>query len=89
MRGHRYFQEHTPLIRRRLRGGDAVHPPLRVGVLPICLGNATKVVELLMDHDKEYIAELLLGKRTDTQDLSGEVIAERDTAGITEEAVRS
>ncbi|MBQ3898490.1 MAG: tRNA pseudouridine(55) synthase, partial [Lachnospiraceae bacterium] len=35
--------------------------PDAVGVLPICLGNGTKVVELLMDHDKEYVAELLLG----------------------------
>jgi tRNA pseudouridine55 synthase len=63
--------------------------PGAVGVLPICLGNATKVVELLMDHDKEYVAELLLGKRTDTQDISGNVISDKDTAGITEESVRS
>ena len=48
--------------------------PDAVGVLPICLGNATKVVELLTDHDKEYVAELLLGVSTDTQDISGRVI---------------
>ncbi len=48
--------------------------PDAVGVLPVCLGNATKVVELLTDHDKEYVAELLLGVSTDTQDISGRVI---------------
>ena len=49
--------------------------PDATGVLPVCLGNATKVCELLTDHDKEYVAEMLLGTRTDTQDVSGKVIA--------------
>lgn len=40
------------------------------GVLPVCLGNATKLVDLIADRDKEYIAVLRLGIRTDTQDLS-------------------
>ncbi len=48
--------------------------PLAVGVLPVCIGNGTKLVELLADHDKEYIAELILGIATDTQDISGKVI---------------
>ncbi len=58
--------------------------PDAMGVLPICLGNATKVVELLMDHNKEYVAELLLGVRTDTQDISGEVLERADTGNIRE-----
>lgn len=45
--------------------------PDAVGVLPVCLGNATKLCELLTDHDKEYVAQLLLGIATDTQDISG------------------
>lgn len=44
------------------------------GVLPVCLGKATKVCDLLTDKDKEYKAVLLLGQATDTQDISGEVI---------------
>ena len=61
--------------------------PEATGVLPICLGNATKVVELLMDHDKEYIATLQLGIKTDTQDTTGEILEEKSTEGITEDKV--
>ena len=63
--------------------------PDATGVLPVCLGRATKVCELLTDHDKTYEALLLLGKTTDTQDISGEVLVERDPGDLTEEEVRS
>ena len=63
--------------------------PDATGVLPVCLGRATKVCELLTDHDKTYEALLLLGKTTDTQDISGEVLEERDPSDLTEEEVRS
>lgn len=63
--------------------------PNATGVLPVCLGRATKVCELLTDHDKTYEALLLLGKTTDTQDISGEVLEERDPGDLTEEEVRS
>jgi tRNA pseudouridine55 synthase len=45
------------------------------GVLPVCLGRATKVIEYLMDKDKAYHAVLRLGIETDTQDASGKVLA--------------
>jgi len=48
--------------------------PSAVGVLPICLGNATKAIEFMIDKDKVYRAELTLGVATDTQDSSGKVI---------------
>lgn len=60
--------------------------PEAVGVLPICLGNGTKVVELLMDHDKEYVAELLLGIKTDTQDITGEIIKDYPKLDLLTEA---
>ena len=41
------------------------------GVLPVCLGNATKLVDLIADRDKEYVAVMKLGVTTDTGDLSG------------------
>lgn len=63
--------------------------PDATGVLPVCLGRATKVCELLTDHDKTYEALLLLGKTTDTQDISGEVLEERDPGNLTEEEIRS
>lgn len=57
------------------------------GVLPVCLGKATKVCDLLTDKDKEYKAVLLLGKETDTQDISGEVINESEV-NVSEDEVR-
>ena len=62
------------------------------GVLPVCLGKATKVCELLADWDKTYRAILLLGQVTDTQDVSGEILETREvTASIKEvyEAIQS
>lgn len=50
--------------------------PMAVGVLPICAGRATGAVEFLMEKDKYYRAELTLGITTDTQDASGEILAE-------------
>jgi len=58
------------------------------GVLPICLGNATKVCDLLQDKDKEYEAVLLLGFRTDTQDMTGTVLEESEVA-VTEKEVET
>ena len=55
------------------------------GVLPVCLGKATKVCDLLTDKDKEYKAVLLLGKETDTQDISGEILNEREVTVSKEE----
>lgn len=58
------------------------------GVLPVCLGKATKVCDLLTDKDKEYRAVLLLGVETDTQDISGEVLNEREVS-VSEEEVKN
>jgi tRNA pseudouridine55 synthase len=59
--------------------------PLAAGVLPVCIGNATKAIEYLMDKDKLYRAELTLGISTDTQDSSGKIISERDVNGTDDE----
>ena len=56
------------------------------GVLPVCLGKATKVCDLLTDKDKEYKAVLLLGQATDTQDVTGEVV-NTASVDVTEEEV--
>ena len=57
------------------------------GVLPVCLGNATKVCDMLTDRDKEYRAVMLLGIDTDTQDTTGKVLARGETDGITPEQI--
>ena len=58
------------------------------GVLPVCLGKATKVCDLLTDKDKEYRAVLLLGQETDTQDISGEVL-NASSVDVSEDEVRA
>lgn len=50
--------------------------PAATGVLPICIGKATKAADMLTATDKQYIAEMVLGMITDTQDAEGEVLAE-------------
>ena len=57
------------------------------GVLPVCLGKATKVCDLLTDKDKEYKAVLLLGQETDTQDVSGTILDQAEVM-VTEDEVR-
>jgi len=62
--------------------------PMCTGVLPICIGTATRVTEYLDLDFKTYRCTLLLGKVTDTQDIWGEVLEEKSTGGITEAQVR-
>ncbi len=52
--------------------------PEATGVLPVCLGNGTKLCDMLADRNKEYIAGLLLGVTTDTQDITGQVLAQKE-----------
>ena len=61
--------------------------PDATGVLPVCLGSGTKLCDMLTDKDKEYVAELLLGVETDTQDITGEILCER-TPVADEEFIR-
>ena len=51
--------------------------PIAQGVLVLCIGKATKLVDIITANDKEYIAEVKLGILTDTLDLEGNVIEER------------
>ena len=50
--------------------------PAAAGVLPICIGRATRLFDYLVDKEKEYIAEIRFGAETDTEDACGTVIAE-------------
>ena len=61
--------------------------PDATGVLPICVGKATKVCDLLTDKDKTYRAVMRLGVVTDTQDMTGKVLCRREV-NVTEASVR-
>ena len=60
--------------------------PIATGVLVVCVGSATKLVSLLTNHDKEYIATVELGKLTDTLDSTGNLIKE-ENVNITKEKI--
>ena len=55
------------------------------GVLPVCLGKATKLCDLLTDKTKTYQAVMLLGQETDTQDTTGEILAQYPVNAMEEE----
>lgn len=57
------------------------------GVLPVCLGRATKLCDMLTDKDKTYETVLLFGKATDTQDITGKVLEDKDTSCLAESSV--
>jgi len=63
--------------------------PIATGVLPICLGQGTRVVEFLVDATKVYQAEIELGVSTDTYDATGEITYQGDPSGISREQVES
>lgn len=68
------------LVKKALKSKKAGHTgtldPNANGVLPICLGKATKVVQFIMHLPKTYVAKMRLGIRTDTQDADGKIISE-------------
>lgn len=76
------------IVKQKKIGHTGTLDPDAEGVLPVCLGKATKLCDLLTDKDKTYQAVLLLGKTTDTQDTSGQVLEEQKTDGLTEDKVR-
>jgi len=51
------------------------------GVLPVCIGRATKIADYIMADDKEYITDVILGTATDTQDASGEILERKPFIG--------
>lgn len=63
--------------------------PAAAGVLPMCLGTATKACELLTDKGKEYETVLLLGVETNSEDATGEIISVGDVSNITDEDIIS
>jgi len=59
--------------------------PTATGVLPVCLGQGTRIVEFLVDATKAYRAQIELGVATDTYDASGNITCKKDPSGISQE----
>lgn len=76
------------ILKQKKVGHTGTLDPDAEGVLPVCLGQGTKLCEMLTDKNKTYRAVLLLGRKTDTQDISGKVLEEQ-TVLAGEEEVRA
>ncbi len=61
--------------------------PIATGVLPVCFGQSTKIVQFLIDFTKTYFTEIQLGVTTDTYDSEGKVLKQGSITGITREKV--
>ena len=75
------------ILKTRKLGHTGTLDPDAVGVLPVCIGRATKACDMLTDRSKVYEAVLRLGVTTDTEDMSGQVLTE-NPVDVTEEQVR-
>ncbi len=75
------------LCRERRVGHAGTLDPLASGVLPVCVGKATRVVEYLMEHSKKYRAEVEFGVVTDTGDAEGQITKRGDAAAVDANAV--
>lgn len=75
------------ICKQKKIGHTGTLDPQATGVLPVCLGSGTKLCDMLTEKDKEYVAELLLGVETDTQDMTGRVTA-TSPVKLSEEEVR-
>lgn len=81
------------LVKRLYNAKKAGHTgsldPIATGMLPLCFGEATKFSQFLLESDKYYYVTATLGKKTDTGDTEGEVIADRSYAHVTRERIES
>jgi tRNA pseudouridine55 synthase len=89
MTSHDVVNAARRLFRTPQVGHTGTLDPDATGVLVLCLGSATRLAEYLSAARKNYSADVLFGVETDTQDMSGSVIATHDAAHLTEQAVRA
>lgn len=76
------------ISRQRRIGHTGTLDPMATGLLVLCLGQATRLVEYMTGHDKRYEGEITLGVRTDTDDAEGSVIARADVPALDDTALR-
>jgi tRNA pseudouridine55 synthase len=76
------------LLRVRRIGHTGTLDPAVTGVLPLCIGRATRFVEYLQELPKTYEATLRFGVATDTEDLSGNITEQKDASFLTEAMIK-
>tara|TARA_B100001245_G_scaffold90440_1_gene65362 strand:- start:221 stop:1093 length:873 start_codon:yes stop_codon:yes gene_type:complete len=81
------LQEVKRLYEANKAGHAGSLDPLATGVLPVCLGEATKVSQFLLDSDKRYRARIKLGIRTDTGDSEGSIIEQNEGISVSRKAI--
>lgn len=89
MTSNKALQEVKHLFKAAKAGHTGSLDPLATGLLPICFGEATKLSAFLLDADKHYRVRVKLGETTSTADAEGELVAEADPSGVSEEDVRA
>ena len=81
------------VVRRKLEIKKVGHcgtlDPIATGLLLLTIGRGTKVQDLLMSEDKEYVGTLLLGVITDTQDRQGKIVEQRSVPALGENEIRA
>ncbi len=75
--------------KRERVGHGGTLDPFASGVLPICVGEGTKVLPFLLDADKTYEASIRFGAETDTMDVTGKVIAQHPVSDLTRDRLKS
>ena len=81
------LQEVKRLYEANKAGHAGSLDPLATGVLPVCLGEATKVSQFLLDSDKRYRTRIKLGIRTDTGDSEGSIIERNEGISVSRKAI--
>lgn len=71
------------ILKTKKIGHTGTLDPMATGVLVLCIGSSLKLVEMLMNHDKEYIATIQLGIETDTLDVTGKILKKQEVRPIT------
>ena len=85
---HDVVSEVKRILGVKKAGHTGTLDPMVTGVLPVCLNEATKLAGFLIGEDKEYLATMLLGVKTDTLDIEGKIISQSDNF-VTEEEIRA
>ena len=83
------LQQVKRLFNAKKAGHTGSLDPLASGLLPICLGQATKVAKFLLDEDKRYFVSAKLGQATSTGDSEGKITSFGSTQGIDESSIRT
>lgn len=78
----------SKILKTKKVGHIGTLDPLAEGVLVICVGKALKMVQMLVQHDKEYIAGIKLGIETDTLDITGNILKKEAVKKYTNEEIK-